>query len=159
MALIDIILLLLGLVICISAAVKGFIDEVFGLGALIISSWAAFMFMNKLQPYFAAIMNDNVASVITFLILFIIVFLVMKIIQTLLKSVFSAAIFQSLDHGLGFLFGIAEGILFIVIVFIVMEILQTWVDSYEIRAHSYLYHLFQGMIDSAGFKLTETLNV
>lgn len=156
---IDIVLLILALIICIRAGINGLINEVFGLGTFILGAWLAFMFMNKLQPYLAECMNDKLASVLTFLILFTCVFLIMKIIQTVLKSFFSAQILNSLDHGLGLIIGVAEGVLFIIIVFILMEILQSWIDTSEIRNGSYLYHLFQGMIDSAGFKLPETIHV
>ncbi len=152
---IDIILAILAITVCIRAGIKGLIDEVFGLGTFIIGIFLAAIFMKKLQPYLATSMNDKFAAILSFLIIFIIVFLVMKILQVILKSIFSASILNSLDHGLGILIGMVEGILLIAVVFIVMENLQTWIDTENIRNSSYLYRIFDKLFASESFQLLE----
>lgn len=151
----DIVMLVIVFFICIRAAIKGLIDEVFGLGTFVLGAFLAFKFMNKLQPYMAKSMNPTLASILSFVILFVIVFLIMKIIQLALKSVFSGSILTSLDHGLGFIFGIAEGVFIVVLIFILMEILQAWINTDELRKASYLYNLLHNLIETTGSTIME----
>ena len=77
---IDVIFLLVVLILCIRAAAKGFLDEVFGLGTFIVGAYFSVYLMPFLKPYLASCMNETLAAVLSFLILFIAIFLIMKII-------------------------------------------------------------------------------
>ena len=77
-SIIDIILFVIIFVICIRAAINGFLDEVFGLGSFVIGGYLAFFLTPYLQPHLAKSMNETLARVLSFLLLFIIVFLFMN---------------------------------------------------------------------------------
>ena len=152
---VDICFILITLILSIRAAIKGFIDDFFGLGTFIFGAYLAYFFMPKLSPYLEACMNPTIAKILSFLLIFIIIFLVVKIIQLALKSVFSGSILKSLDHGLGFLFGIAEGFFVIVLIFIVLDALSTWF-SFPIIKESLFYKYFNVFINSTSSKLLES---
>ncbi|MCR5612450.1 CvpA family protein [Treponema sp.] len=151
----DVIFIVASLIICIHAAIRGFLDEVFGLGTFIIGAYGAFLLMPFLKPYLAKTMNDTLATILTFLILFVAIFLIMKIIHYAFKSIFSGTILKSLDHGLGFLFGIAESVCAIIIIFIVLEAVQPWFDTQALREASFFYNFFDGAVDKASSQILE----
>lgn len=146
MSAIDIVFLVIVFILCVRAAVKGFLDEVFGFGAVIAGIFCAFYFMPVLSPHLESSMDKKLAAVLSFVILFAAVFLLLKIIQYALKSIFSGAILKSLDHGLGFIFGIAEGCLCVFIICFIMEILQPWIDTEALRKSSVLYTVLIGAL-------------
>lgn len=152
---IDVIFLLVVLILCIRAAAKGFLDEVFGLGTFIVGAYFSVYLMPFLKPYLASCMNETLAAVLSFLILFIAIFLIMKIIQHALKSIFSGAILKSLDHGLGFILGIAEGIFCIILILVVMEVLQPWIDTKSLRESSFLYNAFDKFVNNVSSTFLE----
>lgn len=147
---IDIVFCVIILILCIRAAIKGLIDEFFGLGTFIFGAYLAYRFMPLLKPYLAASMNETLASILSFILIFVAIFLVIKIIQLALKSVFSGEILVSLDHGLGFFFGAAEGIFLVVLIFIGMKMFNNYFDTTAIREASVFYKFFNGLINTAG---------
>ena len=152
---VDICFILITFIFSIRAAIKGFIDDFFGIGTFIFGAYLAYYFMPKLSPYIEAFMNPTLAKILAFLLIFIIIFLVVKIIQLALKSVFSGSILKSLDHGLGFFFGIAEGFFVIVLIFIILDVLSTWF-TFPFVKDSLFYRYFNGFINSTSSKLLES---
>ena len=153
-SIIDIILFVIIFVICIRAAINGFLDEVFGLGSFVIGGYLAFFLTPCLQPHLAKSMNETLARVLSFLLLFIIVFLFMKIIQMALKSIFSGTILKSLDHCLGFGFGAIEGVFCVFLFFFLLIVLQPWFDSENFRQSSFLYRFLEDLLNSSVSKIT-----
>lgn len=144
---VDIIFVLIALIFCIKAAIKGFIDEVFGVGAFILCAFGSIKLSPLLEPYLSDVMNVYLAKVLAFVIIFVGLFLIVKIIQLALKSIFSGTIFTSLDHGLGFIFGIVEAILFICIIIMILQVLQPWIDTQKIRDDSFFCRIFQFLLN------------
>ena len=155
----DLFLISLVLFLAIRSAIIGFLDELFGVGPFVLGAYLGLMFMHLLKPYVAKCMNQTLASVVSFLLIFSVVFLVMKIIQAILKKIFESQIMTSFDHGLGFLYGAAEGVFLIVIIFIVMVLIQNWADTQSLRDGSFLYKFFKGLIDSACGQVLEQFPV
>lgn len=146
----DVIFCVVILILCIRAAIKGFIDEFFGLGTFIFGSYISYRLMPLLKPYLAASMNETLAAILSFILIFVAIFLVIKIIQLAMKSLFSGDILVSLDHGLGFFFGAAEGIFLVVLIFIGMQMFNNYFDTTAIREASVFYKLFNSLINTAG---------
>lgn len=146
----DIVFCVIILILCIRAAIKGLIDEFFGLGTFIFGAYLSYRLMPYLKPYLAASMNETLAAIFSFVLIFVAIFLVIKIIQLAMKSVFSGDILVSLDHGLGFFFGAAEGIFLVVLIFIGMKMFNNYFDTTAIREASVFYKWFNVLIDSAG---------
>lgn len=155
----DLFLISLVIFLAIRSAIIGFLDELFGVGPFVLGAYLGLMFMHLLKPYVAKCMNETLASVVSFLLIFSVVFLVMKIIQYILKKIFDGQIMNSFDHGLGFIFGAAEGFFLIIIVFLVMGILQKWCDTQALRDGSFLYKFFKGLIDSASIQVMEQVPI
>lgn len=144
---IDIIFCLILLVLCIRAAVVGFIKEIFGIGSFIVSGYCAFLLTPKLKPFLQDSMNETIAVVLSFALIFIVVFLILKIIQLALQKIFSGSILVSLDHCLGFGFGIFEGFFCIYLIFFIMNVLKAWIDTQSILSASYFYKLLSKLIE------------
>lgn len=155
----DLFLISLVLFLAIRSAVIGFLDELFGVGPFVLGAYLGLMFMHLLQPYVAKCMNKTLASVVSFLLIFSVVFLVMKIIQYILKKVLEGQIMNSFDHGLGFIFGAAEGIFLIMIIFIVMVLVQNVADTQALRDGSFLFKIFKGFVDTASIQVLEQVPV
>lgn len=146
----DVVFCVIILILSVRAAIKGLIDEFFGLGTFIFGAYLAYRLMHLLKPYLAACMNDTLASILSFILIFVAIFLIIKIIQLALKSVFSGSILQSLDHGLGFFFGAAEGVFLTVLIFIGMQMFNNYFDTTAIREASVLHKILNVFINSAG---------
>ncbi|MBQ0002488.1 MAG: CvpA family protein [Treponema sp.] len=147
---VDIVFCVIILILCIRASIKGLIDEFFGLGTFIFGAYLAYRFMHLLKPYLAACMNDTIAAILSFILIFVAIFLIIKIIQLALKSIFSGSILKSLDHGLGFFFGAAEGIFLVVLIIIGMKMFNNYFDTTAIRESSVLCRFLSSLVNSAG---------
>ncbi len=143
---IDLIFLGIILVCAIVALIRGFINELFGMGVPVISAWVAILFYSRLVPVFDPLVKIHVlAVVISFLIFFAGIFIILKILQLLIKKIFSAKIFTSLDRILGFVFGLVEGLAIVAIVLIILSA-QSWFDVSELLNGSIFYKMLSGVL-------------
>lgn len=135
------------IVLCaIIALIRGFINEIFGMGVPIVSAWCAILLYKFLLPTFSSFIKTYIlAVIISFLIVFIATFLVLKIIQVILKKIFEAKILSSLDRVLGFAFGVIEGLAFVAIILIILTA-QPWFDVSSLLSGSFFYKLLSGII-------------
>lgn len=142
----DLVFIIIILCFTILAAVHGFVREVFGKAAFVVAVLAAVVFMNSLVPMFLpSVHNAILASIISFVVIFVAVFLLIKILQEIFAKLFSIPILSSLNHALGFLFGIVEGfavVCFIMFIFMV----QPWFDTVTIFSGSIFYDLLYPVI-------------
>lgn len=151
----DIILLVLILFFIIKAAIRGLVDEFFGIATFIFGAYLAIRLAPKLKPYLASNMNPTLANILAFLILFIVFFLITKILQIIIKSIFSGQILSSLDHALGFIYGAAEGIVLVIIVLSVMSAFQPWIDTASLRENSFFGKILGNLINAVSTKASE----
>lgn len=142
----DLLFIIIVVVFAILGAARGFVKEIFGKAAFIVSLLAAVFLRNYVAGFFSnSIKNALIANIVAFLIVFVVVFLVIKILQEIFSKIFSGSILKSLDHSLGFLFGIVEGVA--IVAFIIMVIIiQPWFDSEAIFAGSLFYGMFGGVL-------------
>lgn len=135
------------IVLCsIIALIRGFINEIFGMGVPIVSAWSAILLYKFLLPTFSDLIKIYVAAVVvSFLIIFIATFLVLKIIQAIIKKIFETKILSSLDRVLGFAFGLLEGLAFVAIILIILTA-QPWFDVSSLLNGSIFYKILSGII-------------
>ncbi len=135
------------IVLCsIIALIRGFINEIFGMGVPIVSAWSAILLYKFLLPTFSDLIKIYVAAVVvSFLIIFIATFLVLKIIQSIIKKIFETKILSSLDRVLGFAFGLLEGLAFVAIILIILTA-QPWFDVSSLLNGSIFYKILSGII-------------
>jgi membrane protein required for colicin V production len=124
-AIIDIIFLGLIAIFFLRCALKGFVSEVMSMAALVFGLLTAIFFFRA----GAVIVRDHfmgdvkvIPEIISFAALFMIVFIVVKILELVLKSVIDGIRLGGVDRFLGFLFGIAEGVIVVCLVLFVISI-------------------------------------
>lgn len=127
------------------ATLHGFVTELFDKLAFIGALVVAVLFTVPFRPAVTAfVKNPIVGTILAFVIIFVAVFLAIKIIQELLVRIFSAHILKSLDHALGFLFGILEGCI-IVSCLLYIGAVQPWFDTDALFSGSFFYALFTAL--------------
>ncbi len=143
---IDIGFLIIILVFAIVALKKGFLDELFSKISVIAGLALAIIFTPKLDVFVHnSIKNETLSKVVSFFLIFIVVFLVICIIQQIIRKVFSGEIMAGLDKTLGFLLGVAEGLVVTVFVIAVLKV-QPWFDLSSIFTDSFFYKILGGFV-------------
>ncbi len=143
---IDICFIVIILIFALTALAKGLVKELFSKVSLIGGLALAIIFTPTLDKYvLKTITNPAASKAVSFIIIFTAVFLVISIIQQLVAKVFSGEIMKGLDRTLGFLLGIAEGLIVVAFVMIIL-IGQPWYDTSEIFADSLFYKYLNGII-------------
>lgn len=143
---IDIVFLLVVLTFAIIGAINGFLNEVFGKAAPVVSIWVAILFYGRLvSPIEKHLKIHLVSVVLSFLLIFIIAFIVMKILQTAIKNIFGGEIFKDLNRFLGFVFGFLEGLAVVGIVLILMKA-QPWFNVDTILDGSFFSRILNPVI-------------
>lgn len=108
---IDIVFLIVILFFALTALSKGFVKELFSKVSITGGLAAAIFFAPKLDIYVSQTINNSIVSIVlSFALIFIVVFLTISIIQHFVAKVFEGEIMKGLDRSLGFILGIAEGI-------------------------------------------------
>lgn len=141
--LLDCIFFVVILIFAVSASVKGFIREILGKAAWILSVILSILFYDEISLYFAnKIENQTLRYILAFCCIFLVVFLVVKVIEMILSKIFSGEITGGMNKALGFLLGIAEGF---VLVFAVLFIFQAqpWIDFSGITRDSEISKFYE----------------
>jgi membrane protein required for colicin V production len=117
--LLDIILLVVMLVSALLAMVRGFMREVLSITAWVLAAGATLYSYSKLLPlakqYFN---NDVVAAVAVVGGVFLVTLLVVSVITVRISDMVLDSRVGALDRTLGFLFGLARGLLIVVVAFV-----------------------------------------
>jgi membrane protein required for colicin V production len=147
-AVIDIVFSGIILMFMITAAVRGLIREFFSKAAFICGIIGAVLLTPVLQTYVNGLVKNTIAAkIVSFILIFIIIFLVVKIIQELFSAIFSGEILRGLDHSLGLVFGILEGIVVVTFIIALIEI-QPWFDVAHILKNSFFAKILNGIIQT-----------
>jgi membrane protein required for colicin V production len=107
----DIVFGIIILFLALRGVLRGFIGEVFSLGAIVVGIGAAVLFSSLFAGYVESSLNlQGWGHVVAFLGTFLIVYVLMKIIEKALKGVVETIHLQNLDKALGLFLGCLEGI-------------------------------------------------
>ena len=143
---IDICFIIIILIFALTALAKGLVKELFSKVSFIGGLALAIVFTPTLDKYVAqTIKNPAASKTVSFIIIFTAVFLIISIIQQLVAKIFSGEIMKGLDRTLGFLLGLAEGLIVVAFVMIIL-IVQPWYDTSGIFADSLFYKYLSGII-------------
>lgn len=146
-SIIDIIFILIIISCAIFCTIKGFIDELFGVGCPILSGVLGIFFNKFLSvPLSKYIKQDWLCYTLSFAIIFITVFLILKIIQIIIKKIFDGSIFNSLDRVLGFIFGLLEGVAIVGIILYVINIQPWFLDLKELTSNSFFSRILSPLL-------------
>ena len=134
--LLDIILLLVMLISGLLAMIRGFMREILSIGAWGIAAlatlWAYAKVLPIAQGYFS---NNTVATAVTVGGVFVLTLLIVSIITVRISDMVLDSRVGALDRTLGFLFGLARGLVIVVIAFLFFAWLvpersqPTWVSG------------------------------
>jgi membrane protein required for colicin V production len=147
----DIVFTMLILIIVVRAALNGFVEEVFGMAWLILGLIFAVSFYRKGAMFIRTKILEDVKilpEVLAFIILFVIVFVIVKIITSILKDIVQRIRLGGLDHFLGALFGIFEGLLAAALILFVIDI-QPLFDKNPVLKNSIYNQFLSGNIQTA----------
>jgi membrane protein required for colicin V production len=145
---VDVALMLLLLIITIRAALHGFVEEVFGVAWLVLGLIFAVKFYVKGAAFIRAKILQDVKilpEVLAFIALFLIVFVIVKAVTFMLKDIIEKIKLGGLDHFLGALFGILEG-LFAAALFIFIINIQPLFDRDAVLKGSIFNQVLSGNI-------------
>ncbi|MDR0382437.1 MAG: CvpA family protein [Spirochaetaceae bacterium] len=147
----DIVLTILLLIIVLRAALNGFVEEALGMAWLILG----LIFSISFYRQGAAFMRTKILAdvkilpeVLSFVILFLIVFIVVKIITHILKDIVQKIRLGGLDHFLGALFGIFEGLLAAALILFVIDV-QPLFDKNVVLKNSVYNRVLSDNVSSA----------
>lgn len=123
-------------VIVISALLaysRGFVREALAIAGWIVAAIVAFLFADQLQPLVkeVPVLGDFLADscelslIAAFAAVFALALIVASLITPLFSSLVQRSILGGLDQGIGFLFGVARGILLVAVAYFVYETVIT----------------------------------
>lgn len=117
--LLDIILIVVMLISGLLAMVRGFMREVLSITAWILAAAATLYSYGKLVPYAKEYFNsDAVASIVVVGSVFLITLLVVSVLTIRISDMVLDSRVGALDRTLGFLFGLARGLIIVVVAFV-----------------------------------------
>ena len=145
---IDIVFALLVLIAAIRGAFRGFVTEVGSMAALILGFGAAIVFYKPvallLDRQFGPSMWNQL---IAFLILFLLGYLLVKLVQRMLQNIIERPSLDRLDSAMGFLLGLAEGLLVVAVVLFIIN-WQPFFDPKSVLGSSFFARMLFPVLPS-----------
>jgi membrane protein required for colicin V production len=124
-AVIDIVFLALIIIFAVRGWVRGFIGEFLSMAAVVLGLLAAFFFYRNgavfIRERFMPTLNF-IPGILAFIAIFLIVFIVVKILERLLHDIVEGIMLGTVDHFLGIVLGLAEGVIVTALVLFVFSI-------------------------------------
>lgn len=130
---------IVGAVIVISALLaysRGLLREVLSIGGWIVAAILGFVFVDQAQPlvrqlpYLGDALGDSceLSVVASFGVIFVVALVIVSIFTPLISSLVQRSAFGGVDQALGFLFGVARGVLLVAIAFFIYDTVITSQD-------------------------------
>ncbi|MGI8525721.1 MAG: CvpA family protein [Pseudolabrys sp.] len=118
--LLDILLLVVMLISGLLAMIRGFMREILSIAAWAISAVAAIYFAGRLAPIVKSNINvgDTPANAIAAAAVFLLVLLLVSVVTVRISDMILDSRVGALDRTLGFLFGLARGLIIVVVAFL-----------------------------------------
>jgi membrane protein required for colicin V production len=152
MEVIDIIFAVLILIVVIRCALKGFVEEVLSMAAVVLGLGSAFFFHKRgaaflvEQRYIPEM--KILPEVLAFAAIFLIVFLAVKLLEFILKDIVDRIHLGGVDRVLGAAFGFIEGIVLVSLVLFVLTV-QPLFDANPLLETSYFARVLVPFIGAA----------
>ncbi|GHV17699.1 hypothetical protein FACS189493_5780 [Spirochaetia bacterium] len=149
---IDIIFIVLILIMVIRAGLRGFIEELMSMAAVVLGLGGAFFFYSRGGVYIRGkFMGDTpvLPEILAFVVLFLIVFLAVKLLEYILRDIIDRVNLDGVDHFLGLLFGVVEGVVLVALILLVISI-QPLFDPAPLLENSVFARFLLPFIASVG---------
>ena len=154
----DLVFLIIILSFAVIALIKGFVSELFGKGAPVLSVWIAILTYKLLLPSLeCAIKIHILAVIVSFLIIFFVCYLILMIVKSILKKLVDNEILGGLNKFLGFVFGIIEGLALVLIILLLLSS-QPWFDVSSLLEGSVFYRIFSPLLISSAQTISGAVN-
>jgi membrane protein required for colicin V production len=153
----DIVFTVLIFIIVVRAALRGFVEEVFGIAWLVLGLIFAISFYRPGATFIRTKMTGDVKilpEALAFIVLFLIVFVIVKIVTFILKDIVKKIKLGGLDHFFGLLFGIIEGLLAVAVVIFVINI-QPLFDKNDVLKNSVYNRFLSGNVRTVQDMITK----
>ncbi len=149
---IDVVCLIIILIFAGRAMLRGFVKEMFSLGAVVLGIAAAFFFYKNGAVFIREKLPDLANSqfipeILSFIALFLIVFIVLKFIESLISDIMKRVNVGGIDSFLGFVFGVIEGVCFSALVFFIIHI-QPLFEPVAVTAGSFFESVFKPFLSA-----------
>ncbi|MCL2761824.1 MAG: CvpA family protein [Treponema sp.] len=159
MAIIDIIFIAIIGISALRCAVRGLVSELLSMAAVVFGLLAAVLFFRsgallvreQFMPEVKAI-----PEIIAFAAIFLAVFVIIKILEIMLKHIIEGIRLGGIDRLLGFLFGLAEGLI-IVCLFLFLMSIQSFIDTDLLLGNSIFAEILLPLIMGIREELPESL--
>jgi membrane protein required for colicin V production len=135
---IDLVFIVIILIFAIHCALKGFVSEAMSLAAVILGVLSAIFFFRSGAAFIRGSFMPEIKvipEILAFLMIFFIAFIAIKMFEGMLKTIIQKIRLGGLDRTLGFIFGVAEGIIVVCLVLFIISILPF--DSDRILGESF----------------------
>jgi len=148
LAVIDIVFIVIIVLFSLHCAVRGFVKEVMSLAAAILGILLAIFFFRTGADFIRDSFMPEVKTfpeIIAFIAIFFIVFSVVKLVEIMLKNIIEGVHLGGPDRVLGFVFGVAEGIIVVCLLLFLISV-QSFFDSARILEGSFFAELLLPVI-------------
>ncbi|MDJ1007212.1 MAG: CvpA family protein [Paracoccaceae bacterium] len=123
---------IVAIVVVLSAVLaysRGFVREALAIGGWIVAAIAAFFFAPSVEPLVKEIPvidgflggNCELAMILAFALVFAVALIVVSLFTPLFSSAVQNSAVSGVDQGLGFLFGVARGLLLVIVALVVYD--------------------------------------
>ncbi|GHV49000.1 hypothetical protein AGMMS49546_39760 [Spirochaetia bacterium] len=122
---IDIIFIILMLLLVVRCSLRGFVMELMSMAAVVLGLLGAFLLYKNgglflREKYFPTL--KAIPEILAFLAIFLIIFVVVKIVEHILRDIIQRINFGGVDHFLGFIFGLVEGIILVSLILLALSV-------------------------------------
>jgi len=159
LAVIDIVFLIIIAIFALRCALRGLVGELMSMAALVLGLLAAIFFFRKTAELIRGKFIPDVKAlpeIVAFIAVFIAVFAVIKILETILKDIIERIQLGGADRFLGFLLGVAEGLVIVCLIQFLI-IVQPFVEPSLILEDSFLADLLMPFIIGTRKELLESV--
>jgi len=133
---------------------RGFVREVMAIAGWIVAAVVAFIFAPQVEPmmYEIPVLGNviggscELAILASFAVVFIVALVAVSLFTPLLSSMIQGSVLGGLDQGLGFLFGVARGVLLVAVAFFVYGMVVT-TEDYPMVDNSRSAEIFASLSD------------
>ena len=139
LAVIDFVFIGIIILFAMHCAVKGFVSEVMSLAAMTLGILSAIFFFRAGADFIRDKFMPEIKTLpeaLAFIIIFLTVFAAVKLVEVMLKTIINGIRLGTLNRILGFIFGVAEGIVVICLLLFLINVLS-FIDQNRILAGSF----------------------
>lgn len=155
---IDIVFVVIILAFAFTAWRHGFVGEVLGKIAPVVSILVAALFFADLAPTVVKLVAVPAAlsAVIAFIVLFVATFIVIKLVQVVLSGIINSLDVLKLNSLLGLVLGVLEGLIVVSAIMIVLLVLP-WEKGHALVHASFAWSLLGSLLQSPANRVQQFL--